>query len=44
MKKTLSIMEGLAINIGSMVFGFLMLYLFYLLFIYPGTLITQEIF
>ncbi len=44
MKKALSIMEGLAINIGSMVFGFVMLYVFYFLFIYPGTLIPQEIF
>jgi len=44
MKKALSILEGLAINIGSMVFGYLMLYLFYFLFVYPRTLITQKLF
>lgn len=43
MKKVLSIMEGFAINIVSMAFGFFAVYLFYFLFVYPGTVIIQEI-
>jgi hypothetical protein len=43
-KKFLRIMEGFAITIGSMLFGYCMLYLFYFLFIYPNKLMPQEIF
>ena len=35
-KKFLRIMEGLAINIGSMVLGYLMIYLFYFFFGSPN--------
>ncbi len=35
MKKLTEIAEGLAINISSMVFGFLMMYLFYFVFHSP---------
>jgi hypothetical protein len=44
MKKVFRIIEGLTITIGSMLFGYCMLYLFYFLFIYPNTLMPQEIF
>jgi hypothetical protein len=36
MKKFLRIMEGLAITIGSMVFGYFFLYLFYFIFGSPN--------
>jgi len=35
-KKFLRIMEGLVINIGSMVFGYSMVYLFYFIFGFPN--------
>jgi hypothetical protein len=41
-KKFLRIMEGLAINIGSWVFAYFMLYLFNFLFAHPNTLIFQK--
>jgi hypothetical protein len=43
-KKFLRIMEGLAINIGSWVFAYFMLYLFYFLFCSQNKLMPIEIF
>ncbi len=43
MKKALRIIEGLAINVGSMALGYLMVYLFYFLFIYQSKLVIPEL-
>jgi hypothetical protein len=44
MKKVFRIIEGLTINIGSMVFAYFMLYLFNFLFVHPNTLIIENFF
>ena len=43
MKKYLRIMEGLAINIGFMLFGYFMLIMFYSLFVSPYQWISIRI-
>ena len=43
MKKILGIVQGVAINVGFMLFGFAMLYMFYFLFCWQSPLIVQNV-